>query len=101
MTTGKSGKVLSQVKQCTKTRENSKTPCCQARNTGLKEEVTVDERSISKTKLINILAHAIQQVTEMDDRNLMLKEGKIKFRQYERIECNWDRLRAIDITIEA
>ena len=61
----------------------------------------VDDRPIAKTKLIKILAQAIQQITEMDDRNLMLKEGKLKFRQYEQVECNWDQLRAVDVTIEA
>lgn len=99
MSIGRSGRESHLERQSTKTRGSCKTHCCRARSTEQREEDTVDERPISKTRLIKILAQAIQQITEMDDGILILKEGKLKFRQYERIDCNWDQLRAI-VTIE-
>jgi hypothetical protein len=59
-----------------------------------------DEGTV-KMKLIRILSHAIQQITEMEEGRLEMKEGKIKFRQYQRAEWNKDQLCAIDVTIEA
>lgn len=52
-------------------------------------------------KLIKILSHVIQQISEMEEGRLNMKEGKIKFRQYQRAEWNENQLRAIDVTIEA
>lgn len=52
-------------------------------------------------KLIRILSHTIQQIAEMEEGRLEMKEGKVKFRQYQRAEWNGNQLRAIDVTIEA
>jgi len=95
MNTGKSGKELNQVRQYMKTHESCKTHCCQAQNTEQREEAT------AKMKLIRILSHTIQQIAEMEEGRLEMKEGKVKFRQYQRAEWNGNQLRAIDVTIEA
>lgn len=68
---------------------------------GPKEGDMVNEKPIAKSKLIKILDQTIQHITEMEDKNLVLMEGKIKFRQYPRLEPTDKTLRAIDVTIEA
>lgn len=70
-------------------------PCYLVRNTEQKVE------GMDKMKLIKILSQMIQQISDKEEAELHWKEGKIKFRQYERIDGNQDQIHAIDVTIEA
>lgn len=94
MSTGKSGKESNQGKQCTKTLENSKTPCCQARSMELKAG------DMDKFRLINILSQAIREICDKDPAEMTDKDGKIKFRHYYRSDKNENILRSMDVTIE-
>lgn len=95
MSIGKSGKESGPAKRSTKTLVNSKTPCFQAPSMEQKGE------DMDRMKLINILSRVIQDISDKDGSCFHWKEGKIKFRQYERMGLYSDQLRAIDVTIEA
>jgi hypothetical protein len=56
---------------------------------------------MDKLELIRILSHAIKQILDMQEESLQQREGKIKFRQFQRDKRNDNRLCAIDITIES
>jgi hypothetical protein len=55
------------------------------------------DRSLSKERVIKLLAKMIQEVM---DKDLKWQDGKIKFRSFEGIYDGGDELRTIDVTIE-
>lgn len=56
---------------------------------------------MDKIKLIKVLSHVINQICEMEEEELKIIEGKIKFRQYQRNKLIDNQLQTIDVTIEA
>ncbi len=100
MNTGKNGKESSQVKQSTKTQENCKIRSCLAQSMAPKDEV------MDKMLMIRALSGAINEICQTPESDFMMmaiklkEERKIKFRKYERVPGDENRLRSIDITIE-
>lgn len=57
---------------------------------------------MDKVQVLRMLGCLIQDIADRDQKWIdeMFKEGKAKFRQYQRIEGNEHQLRALDLTIE-
>lgn len=55
---------------------------------------------MDKIKLIKLLSQSIEDICDKDEKDLKFQNGKLKFRQYERLGFEGHQLSTIDITIE-